>query len=177
MNQMDELYNKYLSYFDTDQKAMAASLSAIKYSVRLINSFKLSRILDLGSGVSTLIFTSKYKNITSVDTADKWASKTEIIISELLGLNVPVHTDFSCLSPMNYDFVFYDYGNLEDRIFNFPKLLELQAPFVYLDDIHILPYRYYVESKIRDYRLVFLPETIDEFGRFGALLVHKNAQS
>lgn len=170
---MKNLYDQYFTYFDNEQKAMAASLPALSYCVKLIDSLSLSKILDLGSGVSTVVFSSRYKQLTSVDTQEKWAKQTEKIIKDLLGLQISVHTDLATLSNETFDFVFYDYGNLEDRIFNFPKLLSLDVPYIYLDDMHILPYRYYVESRIKTRNITFLPETIDEFGRFGALLTQK----
>lgn len=171
-----ELYKKYFEYFDQSQTAMAASLPSLEYCMKLINTMKLKKILDLGSGVSTLIFRSRYDDVTSVDTQHQWSVKTEEIIKDLLKEDIAITVGINSKVDESFDFVFYDYGNLEDRIYNFPKILEMDAKYIYLDDIHILPYRYYVESKIKRHRLIFLPETIDEHGRFGALLV-KNEQN
>ncbi|MFD2902554.1 hypothetical protein [Sphingobacterium anhuiense] len=171
---MKQLYEKYMRNFDDSQRAMACSLESITYCVKLINTFGLTNILDLGSGVSTLLFLSQYDNIRSMDTDPKWANKTEAIIRDLLNIQFNVNTNLRDIKDNQYDFIFYDLGNLEDRIYNFPQILSLGAKYIYLDDFHILPYRYYVESKINGYRLVYLPETIDSFGRFGALLIKNN---
>lgn len=167
-----DIYEEYFKFFDKNQKAMAASLPALKYCIKLINSFKLNSILDLGSGISTVLFNEKFENVTSVDTDVMWGTKTAEMVKKLLHKDIEVLNGISQLDKHEFDFVFYDYGNLEDRIFNFPKLLSLDAKFIYLDDMHILPYRYYVESKLKKERLVFLPETIDDFGRFGALIIN-----
>lgn len=160
--------------FDDSQRAMAASLESITYCVKLINTFGLTNILDLGSGVSTLIFLSEYNSIHSMDTDPKWANKTQEIVNSLLNKQFDISINFNDIVKNQYDFIFYDLGNLEDRIYNFPRMQALGAKYIYLDDFHILPYRYYVESKINGYRLVYLPETIDIYGRFGGLLINQN---
>lgn len=171
---MEELYERYFDFFKDDQKPMAASLSSIIYSMQVINSFKLKRILDIGSGVSTLLFSAVYDNVTSVDTNEEWGRKTECVIRETLDKDAKVNIGISSVENGNHDFIFYDYGNLEDRIYNFPKILKMRAKFIYLDDMHIIPYRYYVESRIKGaLKLTYLPKTIDEFGRFGAILTKK----
>jgi len=169
-----DIYEAYFKHFDKNQKEMAASLPALKYCIRLINSFKLENILDLGSGISTVLFADKFQQLTSVDTDASWAHKTTAMIKMLLHKDITVLHGIDKLEQQKFDFIFYDYGNLEDRIFNFPKVMALEAKYIYLDDMHILPYRYYVESKLKKERLVFLPETIDDFGRFGALIVKEN---
>jgi len=166
-----DIYEAYFKHFDEDQKAMAASLPALTYCIKLINTFKLKNILDLGSGVSTVMFTEKFDQLTSIDTDPIWAGKTIAMVKSILNKDIDILVGIDKLEETKFDFVFYDYGNLEDRIYNFPKLLALEANYIYLDDMHILPYRYYVESKLKKERLVFLPETIDDFGRFGALIV------
>lgn len=169
-----DIYEAYFKHFDKNQKAMAASLPALKYCIRLINSFKLENILDLGSGISTVMFTEKFQNVTSVDTDIAWGNKTTAMVKQLLNKDITILDGLDKLEQQKFDFIFYDYGNLEDRIFNFPKVMALDAPYIYLDDFHILPYRYYVESKLKKERLVFLPETIDDFGRFGSLIIKEN---
>lgn len=90
----------------------------------------LNTILDLGSGVSTLILRSEYEHVTSVDTQEKWVRQTEKIIKDILDYDISVLTNIASIQSMKFDFMFYDYGNLEDRIFNFPKLLSLDTPYI-----------------------------------------------
>jgi hypothetical protein len=165
------IYEEYFKHFDANQKAMAASLPAITYCIKFMNTFQLESILDAGSGISTVMFAEKFENLTSIDTDPKWGSKTTDLIKLLLNKNVQILNSIEDVKTQKFDFVFYDFGNLEDRIFNFPKILALDVNYIYLDDMHILPYRYYIESKLKNgERLVFLPETIDDFGRFGAMI-------
>lgn len=169
-----DTYEAYFKHFDQNQKAMAASLPALTYCIKLINTFKLENILDLGSGISTVMFAERFKQVTSADTDPLWGNKTTVMVKELLGKDIKILDGIDKLDRKDFDFIFYDYGNLEDRIFNFPKVMAMDAKYTYLDDMHILPYRYYVESKLKKERLVFLPETIDDFGRFGALIIKEN---
>lgn len=169
-----DIYEEYFKHFDENQKAMAASLPALKYCIKLMNTFGLENILDLGSGISTVMFAQRFQQVISVDTDVLWANKTAVMVKKLLNKDMAILDGIDKLEQKTFDFIFYDYGNLEDRIFNFPKVMALNAKYIYLDDMHILPYRYYVESKLKKERLVFLPETIDDFGRFGALIIKEN---
>lgn len=168
------IYDDYFKNFEPNQKAMAASLPALTYCIKLINTFKLEGVLDMGSGISTVLFNDKFKDVTSIDSDPIWGKKTSEMVKKLLDREIVVLDGISQLKQREFDFVFYDYGNLEDRIFNFPTILSLDVKYIYLDDMHILPLRYYIESKLKKERLVFLPETIDDFGRFGALLIKEN---
>ncbi len=168
------IYESYFKDFEPNQKAMAASLPALTYCIKLINTFQLENILDMGSGISTVMFMEKFEQVTSVDTDPAWGNKTAQMVKKLLQREITVLDGLAQLQQQQFDFIFYDYGNLEDRIFNFPKMMALEAKYIYLDDMHLLPYRYYVESKLKKERLVFLPETIDDFGRFGALIIKDN---
>lgn len=169
-----DIYEAYFKHFEPNQKAMAASLPALSYCIKLINTFKLENILDMGSGISTVMFCQKFQQVISVDTDPAWGQKTMSMVKKLLDKDIIVLDGIAQLTQQQFDFVFYDYGNLEDRIFNFPKILALDVKYIYLDDMHILPYRYYIESKLKKERLVFLPETIDDFGRYGALIIKEN---
>lgn len=169
---MNELEKKYFHEFDAAQRAMAASPQSLSYCEKLINESKVTSILDAGSGLSSLFFHSRYENVTSLDDSSVWASKTADLVLKHLNKKIAIEPIDTVLDK-KFDFVFYDYGIMEARIFNFRRMFELATRFIYLDDIHVTYYREYIQEKFKDYniRYKFLPETVDEFGRYGALII------
>lgn len=166
---IDELY---LSRFPSSQKAMAASIQAITCCRQIIQEAGLQTILDCGSGLSSVVFHSEFEQVITVDDDAGWAAKTKQFIQEYLEKDINI----SAIDNINgqFDFVFYDYGGIETRIFHFRKALSLCSKLMYIDDMHITYYREYVEAKTRNYQLIYLPQSLDEFGRYGAILKKNN---
>jgi hypothetical protein len=162
---IDELY---FSRFHTSQKAMAASIQSLTCCRQVIKEAKLQTILDCGSGLSSVVFHSEFEQVVTVDDDAGWAAKTSQLIQEFLGKDIEISTLDNINNP--FDFVFYDYGGIETRIFHFKKALQLCTRLMYIDDLHITYYREYVETKTRNYKLIYLPQSLDEFGRYGAIL-------
>lgn len=162
---LDELY---LSKFDSSQKAMAASMQALLCCNQIVREANLKSILDCGSGLSSVVFHSEFDHVVTVDDDAGWAAKTRQFIQEHLGKDVAI-SNLTSISH-RFDFIFYDYGSIESRIFHFWKAFNACSGLMYLDDMHITYYREYVETKSRGFEIIYLPQTVDEFGRYGAIL-------
>lgn len=167
-----DLSDLYFEKFGPDQKAMAASLESLLVCGELIEAHNCKRILDAGSGLSSLYFHSHFTDVTTVDDNLYWADVTKRFVGEKLDKEISV-SPIETLYGQQFDFVCYDYGGIETRIYNFKKALELCSGIMYVDDLHIGYYRAYVEAKTKDYKLQFLPRSLDEFGRYGAVLSRK----
>ena len=77
---MFNIEDQYLRTFGMNQKAMAASVQSLRYSIKGMNTFSIFDLLDLGSGMSTTVFISYDKNVVSVDDNSEWAIKTELFL-------------------------------------------------------------------------------------------------
>lgn len=165
-----DLIEKYLRQFNDHQKTVAASIRSLIFCGELIKSQKIKNILDAGSGLSSVFFHSNFDRVLTIDDNPFWSGKTKEFILKYLERDIEIGT-IDSLDGKRFDFVFYDYGNIETRIFNFRKALELGEKFIYIDDMHVIYYRDYVRAKSRKFNLRFLPETVDEYGRFGALII------
>lgn len=162
---IDELY---LSRFPPSQKAMAASIQSITCCRQIIQEAGLQTILDCGSGLSSVVFHSEFEQVVTVDDDAGWAARTKQFLQEYLDKNINISTIDNITD--RFDFVFYDYGGIESRIFHFRKALTLCSKLMYIDDMHITYYREYVEAKTRSCQLIYLPQSLDEFGRYGAIV-------
>lgn len=167
---LKSVVDKYFEQFAPHQKSMAASLQSLQYCEKLINSTSCKTILDSGSGVSSVFFHSRYDNIITVDHDPKWAKTTKEFISGNLKKNIQIKA-IETVKDKKFDFVFYDYGDIESRIYYFKNILDMTTKYLYIDDMHIPFFKDYILSRAKGYKLKFLPETLDEFGRFGALLL------
>lgn len=164
-----ELIKKYFEELGEVQKPMSASVQSLIFCGELIKSQNIKTILDAGSGLSSIYFHSNFNNVVTIDDNIFWAEKTKAFIASYLQKDIEIRA-IELLNSKNFEFIFYDYGNIETRIFNFPRVLELSERFVYIDDMHVIYYRDYIRAKSRKYTLQFLPGTVDEYGRFGALI-------
>lgn len=165
---MTDLLKKYLDHFGAEQEPMAASVQSLQFAGEFITSHCCKSILDAGSGFSTLFFNTNFNHVMSVDDSDYWAEKTELFINEQLNFKINVLK----IDNVNakFDFVFYDYGSIEARIFHFKHAMSL-GRYMLIDDMHVTYYREYVEEICKGKELRFLPETLDKYGRYSALLV------
>jgi hypothetical protein len=164
------IIDKYFSEFGEEQRPMAASVESLTFCANLIESEDVQHILDSGSGLSSAFFHSKFTNVRTVDHDPYWAGKTSAFIS--LHMNKQIVIDsIPQLTDQRFDFVFYDYGNMETRIFYFKQALELCSRFLYVDDMHVNFYNDYVKSRARKHHLNIIPETKDQYGRYGALII------
>jgi predicted O-methyltransferase YrrM len=163
------LADKYFSELGEIQRPMAASFESLLYCGDLIRRNNLSSILDAGSGISSVYFHAKFDHVLTVDDSAEWASTTRSFISRNMYKDITIGPVTS-VEERKFDLVFYDYGNMETRIYYFLKALNMCSRFFYIDDMHISYYRDYVHSKCRKLNFRFLPETEDKYGRYGALI-------
>jgi predicted O-methyltransferase YrrM len=165
-----EALKQYFSEFGEDQKPMAASIQSLEFCGNLIKENEISSVLDAGSGLSSVYFHSTYPTqTTTIDDQPVWANKTKSFLQSHLNTTISIQ-DISSIEPHSFDFIFYDYGNMETRIYFLKYVLERCNKILYLDDMHVTYYRQYVETKFRHQRITFLPQTVDEYGRFGAII-------
>ncbi len=171
---MQTLIKQYFKHFDKGQAGMAASPQSLNFCISLFEKIKPLSILDAGSGLSSIMFHFIHQNVTTIDDNLKWAMKTEKIIGSELSKTIEIRNINSVLEK-NFDFVFYDYGDIETRIYYYQVALFLCNSVMYIDDMHINFYSEYIFSRSKQYKLVNLEDkTKDEFGRYGYLLI-KNA--
>ncbi len=161
----------YFNEFGEDQRSMACSLESLHFCGRLIDKFHLKTILDAGSGLSSVFFHRHAAQVTSVDDNEMWAKKTMEFLTNTLSIQTEITSIQAIKTDIEFDFVFYDYGDIETRIFYFKTALNLTRRFMYIDDVHVPFYRKFIETRCSKYILKFLPETQDSYGRLGALLI------
>lgn len=161
----------YLAEFPAGQKAMAASRQVIEYTINFAIEHSCKSLLDAGSGMSTLFFLEILKkqgcSIISSDDDHDWRFKTIEVIRKITGRDASI-------APWDYrsvDIVFYDYGNIESRIFHFKQAMAQAKRYMIIDDVQVHYYREYIREVCTGKELRFLPETLDEYGRMSALLV------
>jgi len=160
----------YFKMFDESQKAMAASIQSLKCCEEIIKATKSSSILDCGSGISTVFFNSKFENVTTIDHSPQWANVTKDFLQKNMQIEINIES-INAVEEKTFDFVFYDYGDIETRIFYFKQALEKCKKAFYIDDMHINFYREYVESRTKKYKLQYIPQSVDEHGRYGAVII------
>ena len=166
-----ELQHRYYKHFNKHQQSMGASLFSIDYCVHLFDKFSPASILDAGSGFSSLAFHSVHDNVTTIDDDPDWSQKTSDILNSELKKNIVI-TPVTQILDKKFDFVFYDYGDIETRIYYFETALHLCTGVIYLDDFHVNFYRDYIFSRAKQFEIISLEDkTLDEFGRYGALLI------
>lgn len=166
---IEKIIEEYFQKFDKSQEAMAASLESLAFCKDLIDTTNCNTILDSGSGLSSIYMHYHYDDVTTIDDNELWGHITADFIKTKLNKKISIGT-IEKVEQKKYDFVFYDYGGIEARIFHFKKALELCGRFMYVDDIHIGFYRSYIESRARGYGIEFIPQSLDKYGRYGAII-------
>lgn len=166
---IENLIRGYFMEFDKAQRAMAASPESLLYCLEFIELHKMESVLDAGSGLSSVLFHDQLPNVSTVDDNPAWRQKTSELLLKLLDKNISI-TDINSTAENSFDFVFYDYGDIETRIFYFKKALSMTKHYMYIDDMHVDFYHGYIKSRSKPYGFKIVEETKDEFGRFGAIL-------
>ncbi|MBV8252052.1 MAG: hypothetical protein JO154_05545 [Chitinophaga sp.] len=176
METLQQLANEYLKNFDAGQKAMAASPKSLEYCVGLLEKFRPATVLDAGSGLSSLVFHAVHEKVTTIDDNGHWSEKTVGIIQSRLNKTIGITPLNDDIFAQRFDFTFYDYGDIETRIYCFKTILALTNDLIYLDDFHVGFYRDYIYSRAKRFTIIDLEEaTKDEFGRYGAVLIKNPA--
>jgi len=137
-------YGKYVAKFSTPE--MAVSLETSQFLYALAKVARARRILDLGSGFSSYVLRLYSMDaggdivVYSVDDDKRWLARTR----EFLRLS-RIREDFLLdwqafqqLTPMRFDLIFHDLGNMALRAQSVPfvtSLLDARGILV-LDDMH-----------------------------------------
>lgn len=117
--------------------------------------------------------------IWSVDDNDVWLKKTKQFLEENdLSTERLIHSKdfFSEFSDSNFDFIFYDLGNMQTRLeFFVPvlKLLDRQGSLM-IDDVHKQDYRSYVVKVLKEQGIPYYNLkniTLDEYGRYAFAVI------
>ncbi len=176
-DKIKKTHTKYIHEVSNEEMAISFEQSCFLSGFCQITN--PSTVLDLGSGYSSLLF-RKYANasVTSIDDSKDWLTKTKNYLDEnqVSSNNVFSWDEFE--NKGLYDLVFHDMGNMETRINTFKDIANLvnKGGFLFLDDVHKVPYAKYVKdnlnlSKFDIYNIYNL--TVDKYGRFMYLCIRK----
>jgi predicted O-methyltransferase YrrM len=162
---------------------MAASLEIINYMSSFCLSKKPKNILDLGSGISTVMFSLISKNINSskiqtYDDDESWLKKTEEFVKSK---NLPTHkmglwSEFKNSNKETFDFIFYDLGRIPVRLENMSYAFSLlnKGGTIIVDDIHKPSVKEKCMAIIKEQGFKKQePTEKDKFGRY-SYIVSKN---
>jgi predicted O-methyltransferase YrrM len=172
------IYRTYVSTISLEDHAV--SWEAARYLFHAVQVAKPQRILDLGSGYSSLIFRTYQARfapetvVVSVDDDAEWLGKTTDFL-QANGIStqhcVTWETFLSSYANQSYDFILYDMGNMYTRAENLTKIVDVMEPTgsLIIDDVHFPFYAMVVFETIGNYglRLQSLKrETLDKYGRY-----------
>ena len=147
----------------------------------LCEAVRPTRILDLGSGLSTYVLCNWARRagveaeIVSVDTSPEWLEKTRGFLDERgLSAHLIVMDALDTLEDRSFDLAFDDIGRIEERANVIGTVVRVMAPggVVVLDDMNVRGYRGQVKAKLDAARWDLFSVrayTVDPKGRFAML--------
>jgi predicted O-methyltransferase YrrM len=141
---MKHAYGKYVAEFSTPE--MAVSLETSQFLYVLAKAAKAKRILDLGSGFSSYVLrlysvdVGSDTVVYSVDDDRGWLAKTREFL-RLSRMREDFLLDwqaFHQFTPLPFDLIFHDLGNMALRAQSVPFVVSLLNPrgILILDDMH-----------------------------------------
>jgi predicted O-methyltransferase YrrM len=176
-NQLQPYYDEYISEMSTE--AMAIGFESAVFLTVLCHICTPQKILDLGSGFSSLVFrlyaaTADYApSVWSVDDELTWLETTRnFLISNRLASDNLVHWQtFIEARPESFDLVLHDLGRMPFRTKTLRDAIALAhtSGLIVLDDIHKDEYRSHVKRVLKEMELPFYSLrafTKDRFGRY-----------
>lgn len=156
-NIASEIRHPYCRYMlNCTKDDMPITFSQACFLLYYVNVVSPSRILDLGSGFSTYIFSyylSQRKHdlpvIYSVDDSEYWLDQTKLFIKnenyyDKQFLNFETWETINQMSLPKFDFVFVDIGSLDFRAKNFEHITQKflgDGGRLFVDDMHFLEYK------------------------------------
>ncbi len=173
-------YHHYVSHVSSPE--MALSLPTSAFALTLCHVIRPKRILDLGSGFSSLVFRLYAPNgyrpyVLSVDDDERWLDRTSQFLKAqgAPADGLVTWDEFTEKKEPGFDVILHDLGQMDLRARALPTVLSLTAHkgFVIVDDVHKRPYRVAVYRELanhgqRGYSLYSV--TADEFGRYAMLV-------
>lgn len=172
---VDALYEEYVTTISTPE--MAVSLETARVLIRLGLNREPLRVLDFGSGFSTVCFgLLKQRAAVSVVTVDAdpaWLEKSrQFLDAHDLQANVWSPGDDAYYIHGTYDLILHDIGDLGRRAALAPVLWELLDPdgIIVFDDMHFPSYAGRIYDFLRPRKHTRLPAsrelTLDRFDRW-----------
>lgn len=174
-------YEEYISTISTE--VMAIGFETAVFMTVLCNLQKPKRILDLGSGFSSLVFrlyarrAEQKPEVYSVDDDQKWlqATRQYLATNQVADNNVTSWTTFTSQKQEFFDFILHDLGRMDVRTKTLENALSLaqSGGVIILDDVHKHAYRSHARRILDHLNLTYfsLRElTRDKFGRYCMLV-------
>ncbi len=179
--QLRRYYNEYISTMSTE--AMAIGFETAVFLTVLCRIYRPRRILDLGSGFSSLVFrlyamhVDSAISIWSVDDNREWLETTHQFLSSnnLSSHNLVLWQTFTATQHESFDLVLHDLGRMPFRMKTFKDAVALvkDGGLLVLDDIHKHEYRSYAKRVLKELNLPsysLQAFTEDRFGRYCLLV-------
>ncbi len=175
------IYEQYVK--EVSRADMAASLELIAFMHATCKANKYTKLLDLGSGLSSFVFRLYAKEnpdviVFSVDDDAAWLEKTKdfLIQNQLSTENVFTLDQFLKSNETGFDCILHDLNFVEVRINYIEHIMRIAKPngLVILDDIHKPDYLFSAlirlqKIKVKKYDLK--PLTFDSYGRFSLAVI------
>jgi predicted O-methyltransferase YrrM len=159
---------------------MAISLELALFLWALLLDRRPERILDLGSGFSSLVFRRYARDVCpgatvwTVDHDPGWLTRTREFLH---GHDVPLEemTTWEGLNARDFGLVFHDLGDMQVRAATLDRIISLTRPggVLVLDDMQFKEYRAAVCRAIQRYDLRYwdlAASTRDSIGRYSWLI-------
>jgi hypothetical protein len=173
MRDLETLARDY--YAEVSTEDWATSLPTLRIVLSQIAEAGYTRILDCGTGLSTVVIRSRGLASHSVDDSEEWLEKTRVFLErhDLPTDNLLLHADLEDLRG-TWDYILHDFG-LSD-VYRWKSIAHLYdrclAPggTIWFDDMHHGTFSRHVHEFAREraLRLVIRYDSLDRYGRFGA---------
>lgn len=180
--QLQPYYDEYISTMSTE--AMAIGFESAVFLTALCHIHVPHRILDLGSGFSSLVFrlfattVDSTPSVWSVDDELSWleTTRTFLVSNDLSSDNLVYWQTFIDTRPETFDLVLHDLGRMPVRTRTLEDAIALAhtGGLIVLDDIHKDEYRSYVKRVLKRLKLPFYSLrafTKDRYGRYCYLVI------
>jgi predicted O-methyltransferase YrrM len=180
-SQLRPYYEEYISTMSTE--AMAIGFESAVFLMMLCYVFTPKRILDLGSGFSSLVFRlymmdgKPTPSIWSVDDEQEWLETTRRFLTSnnLPSDNLVFWQTFREKQHDPFDLVLHDLGGMKTRMETLKEALAFapQGGLVVLDDVHKHTYRSYAKRVLKELALTsysLRAFTKDRLGRYSLLV-------
>lgn len=182
------IYDEYVSTISSKWMACSWESACFLYSMMMIN--KPTRILDLGSGFSSIV-TRLYKlregreiTVFSVDDNEFWLGKTESFLhaNGVSTENLLSWSHFNQSVPVVFDLIFNDLGTTTLRVstLEFVAGLMGNGSIMILDDMHKPRYPRVVKKNLKQLGCSFYSAryyTLDNLGRFASVAIKRDLSS
>lgn len=181
LKKFSEIYSRYTTSISSAEMAVSLELCACLYSFCYI--LKPSKILDMGSGLSSFIFRTYQKEVSnvsvfSIDDNKEWLDKTRqfLFTHDLNTENIYSLHEFSVMQESSFDLLFHDLNFVEERIKHVDELAGRASgkAFLIFDDVHKGHYYSALIKKLKLNNLSYFSlkkYTLDKFNRFSILAV------